>query len=422
MNQELYNQGLEKARQKDYTGAIGEFSRALEEDPDFAEAYLQRGLAYYDSGATLQAVSDYNEVLKLNPESVQAYYSRALARMVLKNLPGALADVDQAIRLNLDYAAGYNLRGILRRKEGNIQDAIANFKKAAELYLKQKDTENCRECLVRIKQLQSPAKPLPVQATLQAAPIISEKEYFTQLLEQAENGETREAIESLNWVLQIDPQDGQAYCCRGIVRCKQEYYRDAISDFNQALRLNFSDAIVYRNRGRARSLIGDNTGAIADFNQALQMQGDDALVYTARGNAYRAMGNHYGAIKDYTQALQLNPDDGKAYYNRGISHTCLEEMERAIEDYQSAASKFCEQEDWQNYHQVLNSLKKINSSIPASRKAKYSIIRQRLLRMVGGYWEIAERLIDQAKYNYPGMSDDWYLEKVIGDLERDRGM
>lgn len=49
------------------------------------------------------------------------------------------------------------------------------------------------------------------------------------------------------------------------------------------------------------------------------------------------------------------------------------------------------------------------------------MLRQRLLRLVGGYWEIAQRLIDQAKRYYPGMSEEWYMEKVIDDLERDRG-
>lgn len=88
MSDEFYNRGLEKARQKDYAGAIEEFNQALRLTPYFPEAYLQRGLAYYDSGAILQAVSDYTEVLKLNPESVEAYYSRALARVGLKNLPG----------------------------------------------------------------------------------------------------------------------------------------------------------------------------------------------------------------------------------------------------------------------------------------------------------------------------------------------
>lgn len=422
MNNEFYNKGLERAKQKDYAGAIEEFTRALQLAPYFAEAYYQRGLAYYDLGEILSAVSDFTEALKLNPQSVEAYYCRALARVALKNLPGALADVEQVIRLNSNYAAAYNLRGTVCRKQGYIQDAIANFKKAAELYLQQKDTENCRQCLEKIKQIQPKEQPAAiVQASPTIAPIKSEKEYFAQLLEKAEKGDTREAMEDLNWALRVDPQDAQAYCCRGVVRCKQGNYREAISDFNQALRLNFDDAIVYRNRGKARSQIGDHQGAIADFNSALQMQPQDPMLYIARGNAYRVMGNYLGAINDYTQALQINPDDATAYYNRGIAYTCLEEMERAVEDYQRAASIFCEKQDWGNYQEVLDSLNKINSPSSNSGNGRYKLLRQRLLRLVGGYWEIAQRLIDQAKYDYPGMSEEWYLQKVIGDWERDRG-
>ncbi len=421
MSDEFYYKGLEKAKQKDYAGAIEEFNRALQLTPDFAEAYLQRGLAYYDSGAIHQAVSDYTQSLNFYPDSVEANYCRGLARLALKNLPGALEDVDRAIRLNPHHAAAYNLRGIVRRKQGYIQDAIANFKKAAELYLAQQDKENCRLCLAKIQQLQPPEKSVISPQNSQIIPIISTNEYFKQLLEKAEKGDTRSAIADLNWVLQADSQDAQAYCYRGVVRCKMGNYEAAIADFNQALQLNFHDAVVYRNRGKARSLLGDNQGAIADFNQALQIQPQDALVYVARGNVYRATGNYLDAIQDYTQALQINSDEAQAYYNRGIAYTFLEEMQQAVADYQQAASIYCEQENWENYHQVLNSLKKIQKHSPESKQQKYNLLQQRLLRLVGGYWEIAQRLIDQKQNYHPGMSQDWYLQKVIDDLERDRG-
>ncbi|MBD2456653.1 tetratricopeptide repeat protein [Nostoc sp. FACHB-87] len=418
---ELYFQGLEKAKQKDYAGAIADFSEVIQVAPFDTEAYLHRGLAYYDSGQILPAVSDYTEALKIDSKFVEAYYSRALARLALKNLPGVLDDVEQAIHLRGNYAAAYSLRGIVQRKQGLITNAIASFKQAAELYLEQKDKENCRLCLEKIKQLQPPAKPAVKPQNSVTAPIISTKDYFTQLLDKAEQGDTKAAIADLNWVLQADPQDAQAYCCRGVVWCKMGSYREAIADFNQALLLKFQDAIVYRNRGKARALLGDHQGAIADFNQALQMQPEDALIYVARGNVYRAMGNYLGAIQDYSQALQINSDDAQAYYNRGIAYTLLEEMQSAVADYQRAASIFCEQEDWDNYQQVLDSLQKIQTAYPESNKQKYNLLRQKLLRLVGGYWEIAQRLIDQKQDDYPGRSDEWYLQRVIEDLEGDRG-
>jgi tetratricopeptide (TPR) repeat protein len=250
--------------------------------------------------------------------------------------------------------------------------------------------------------------------------MITTNQYFQQLLAKAEQGETSAAMADLNWVLKADPNDAQAYCCRGVVQCKLGNYQEAIADFNHALQLNFQDGIVYRNRGKARSQIGDYQGALSDLNQALQKQPEDPLVYVARGNIYRSMSDYLKAIQDYSQALQLNPNYAPAYYNRGLVYTLLEEIQNAVSDYQKAVSIYCEQEDWENYQQVLNSLQKIQTSNPEIKNQKYQILRQRLLRLVGGQQEIAERLIQQQEYNYPGMSDDWYLQKVIDQLERDR--
>ena len=420
MNEECYNQGLEKAKQQDYAGAIEEFTAAIQQNPGFSQAYIQRGLAYYDSGAILQAVYDYTEAIKLDKYSREACYFRALARLALKNLPGALEDVERAIRLDSDDAAAYDLRGIVRRKQGHIQDAIFNFKKAAELYLEQKNKEKCQSCLQKIKQLQPPQKPEQQVNKSVAVTITSTNQYFQQLLTKAEQGDTKEAIADLNWVLKADPNDAQAYCCRGVVQCKLGNYREAITDFNQALKLDFQDAIVYRNRGKARCQIGDYPGALSDLNQALKLQPEDPLVFVARGNIYREMGNCLNAIQDYSQALQINHNYAPAYYNRGLAYTLLEEIQNAVADYQKAASIYCEQEDWENYQQVLNKLQKIQTSQPVINHQKYEVLRQRLLRLVGGQWEIAKRLIQQQEYNYPGMSDDWYLQKVIDQLERDR--
>ncbi len=47
-------------------------------------------------------------------------------------------------------------------------------------------------------------------------------------------------------------------------------------------------------------------------------------------------------------------------------------------------------------------------------------LQQKLLSLVYGDLSLAQRLLDSAKKNHPGHSEDWYWEKVIYDLERDR--
>ncbi|WP_335036133.1 hypothetical protein [Nostoc sp.] len=47
-------------------------------------------------------------------------------------------------------------------------------------------------------------------------------------------------------------------------------------------------------------------------------------------------------------------------------------------------------------------------------------LQKRLLILLNGDGTTAERLLKQQRQRNQGQSDEWYLEKVIYDLERDR--
>ena len=49
-----------------------------------------------------------------------------------------------------------------------------------------------------------------------------------------------------------------------------------------------------------------------------------------------------------------------------------------------------------------------------------SQLKIRLINLLAGDVKGAERLIAQAKQSYPKMPENWYWERVIADLERDR--
>ncbi|MDB9372576.1 ABC transporter permease [Nodularia sphaerocarpa] len=47
-------------------------------------------------------------------------------------------------------------------------------------------------------------------------------------------------------------------------------------------------------------------------------------------------------------------------------------------------------------------------------------LKNQLIAKLGGDIAAAERLIEQAKLNNPGMAETWYCERVIDDLDRDQ--
>ncbi|HEX2605274.1 MAG TPA: tetratricopeptide repeat protein, partial [Oxalicibacterium sp.] len=72
----FYNRGNALFAEKMYSDAIEDYSRAIKQNPNFAEAYYNRALAYYASGKRSAAEDDINRVLKLDDRSGAAYYTK----------------------------------------------------------------------------------------------------------------------------------------------------------------------------------------------------------------------------------------------------------------------------------------------------------------------------------------------------------
>ena len=66
---------------KDYKGAIAAFSKVIEQNPEHAEAYYNRAVAYNELGDHQQAIRDFKIAanLGLNPKYAKAYYNQAVA-------------------------------------------------------------------------------------------------------------------------------------------------------------------------------------------------------------------------------------------------------------------------------------------------------------------------------------------------------
>jgi tetratricopeptide (TPR) repeat protein len=426
MAQDYYQQGLAKAKAGDYRGAISDFELALIATPEWAEVYYRRGLAYFDLGEISSAISDYTQALAIDARHRDCSYARALARLTLKNFPGAMEDIDRAILFGRDYAPAYQLKGLVSKKLALYPQAISAYKTAANLYLAQKDPDRSRQCLALAQSLQpKPINNPIVPKSTPIRPLITSEQFYTQLLEQGENGDLPGAIDNANWAVQTSSNDVRAYTCRGVLYFKKGDLTAALADFNQAIKIDPASHVAYRSRGKLRDRLGDYGGAILDFDRALAIDSQDLFIYLARGNVRVNLHDYTAAISDFTQAIALDPDEPSAYLYRAQTYTKLEELNRAIDDYQLAANIYLERQDLTKYQDTLNNLQKLQRSAPKSAppssknrsQPQNEALRQRLYILVSGQWAIAQRLVDRLKEESPGYDEDWYLERVISNLE-----
>jgi len=127
----FYTSGLDSYNKQNYEDAVADYTKAIELNEGFAEAYFQRGCAKHNIDDYKGAVEDFNTSIKLQPNNEVFYKQRASSKTMLKDYNGAISDCDHAIAIKSDYNKAYALRGILKIEMGE-KDGCTDLEKAGE--------------------------------------------------------------------------------------------------------------------------------------------------------------------------------------------------------------------------------------------------------------------------------------------------
>lgn len=103
-----------------------------------AKALEVQGVKKAENGDFIGALDDFSKAIQMRPDRPSGYNNRAQALRLNGDIQGAIEDLEEAIRLSRDNphcakAHGQALcqRGILKRFDGNADGALEDFKAAA---------------------------------------------------------------------------------------------------------------------------------------------------------------------------------------------------------------------------------------------------------------------------------------------------
>ena len=113
--------------------AILDYTVAIELDPEYAEAYKNRGISYLSNGYVDNAIADYTIAIELDPEYAEAYKDRATAYFANSDFDNAITDYTKAIQLDPDDTDIYNYRGLIHFGNSEPDKAIDDFSRAIQL-------------------------------------------------------------------------------------------------------------------------------------------------------------------------------------------------------------------------------------------------------------------------------------------------
>ncbi|MEL6579841.1 MAG: tetratricopeptide repeat protein [Cyanobacteria bacterium J06621_12] len=210
--EDFLQQGIVQARQGDYKTAIATFDQAITANLECPEAYYHRGLAYSELAETERAIADYNQSLKLDTQQINVYLSRATAFLALDQVQSCIIDLQIIFSLDPNCDRAYKLRANVCIRLKEYDQAIDYLKQAGKIYLARQDKESCRFCIARIRQVE--------QQKVAEQGGITNQVFLQQIQQKISQGNLGEAFRDCNWLIQLDPYDGEAYQCRSNISRK----------------------------------------------------------------------------------------------------------------------------------------------------------------------------------------------------------
>lgn len=279
----LYSDGNIKRKKGNSMGAISAYSKAIKDNPDLTEAYLNRGMVKSSFKKYKEAISDYDVAIKLSPDSADAYCNRAASNISLQNFEKAEEDCDIALKINPDLIIAYSHRAIAKVSLNKYQEALNDANKVFAI-------QTVSPIALRLYLMCSAAK--------------------------SALGDFDGAHEDINKVIKYTPEFAEGYVMRSLIKNEQKDFQGAIVDAEMTLRMNPRSEMGYVGRATAYTAIGESKAAEKDYQTAEEF--------------------YNKALDDIKKVMHINPKSKNTLKSRGKVHYLLGESKFAQGDIAGA--------------------------------------------------------------------------------------
>ncbi|MDZ7953469.1 tetratricopeptide repeat protein [Nostoc sp. DedQUE09] len=310
--------------------AITSYDEAVKIQPDYHQAWYNRGIALGNLGLYKLAISSYDEAVKIKPNYHDAWYNRGIMLVNLGYFEAAIASYEEALKIKNDYYEAWNNKGNLLLNLERFEAAITSYEEALKIKPNSYLIWNNRGiALVKIGYFEaaitSYEEALKIKQDYHLA-------WYGKGNALANLGHTEAAITCYEEAVKIQPDYHLAWYSQGNVLDNLGRYEEAIRCYEEALTIKLDDYLAWYDRGIALESLGNYELAITSYDQALKIKPDDYLSWYAKGYASRNLERYQEAIISFEQALQFKPDNHEAWYNKACCYALQGNIKQALKN------------------------------------------------------------------------------------------
>ena len=305
-----------------HKAAITACKKAIEINPDLANAHYNLGFAYREEGndkLAKQKFALYDELLKQEGEYIE-----------IPEKPTS-EDIEKYITLGDNFF-----------KEGKFDESIAEYKKALEIKprddILNKLGQAHQQKRLAGKSEEQPAKidtftskkTLDEMPRLETEQELSIEELYDRGISYYDKGMIDKAIEEFKEVLELDPEDVETHHHLGNAYADKEMFDEAISIYKKTVEKNPEFIDVYLSLGTLYLDMDMVDEAISLCKQAISANPDDSFLCFHLGEAYVRNEQYEEAITAFNKAISINPMDPETQYRLAESYYKTKQYDMAL--------------------------------------------------------------------------------------------
>ncbi|MBQ2645571.1 hypothetical protein IJG14_08390 [bacterium] len=125
------NSGIDKTNKEDFEGALKDFNKSLELNPNWALTYFSKAIVFHKQLKFEEAYENYSEAINKDNNMIDAYYNRAHILLADEkhlneiNLNKALGDLEQSIELDDKFVDAYYYLAVVKMKLKKYADSVS---------------------------------------------------------------------------------------------------------------------------------------------------------------------------------------------------------------------------------------------------------------------------------------------------------
>ncbi len=297
---DYFTQGVNFYYKDKYELALQSFKKAIEIEPDYVEAWMNKGVALNKIGLHAKALIALKKAIELAPNYAEAWLNKGVALDKLGLHVDALKTIDKAIELKPDCSKAWYNKGVELEKLSHHKEALKTFERTIEL------DHNYT------------------------------KAWYNKGVALAKLNLHEKALKALEKAIELDPNYAEAWYNKGVALGKLGLHEDALKAFDKTIEINSNFINAWVNKGAVLGSLSLHEKALKALEKAIELAPNYAEAWYNKGIALDKLDLHEDALKAFDKTIEIKPEFAEAWYNKACIYSLKDNLKSALSNLSKA--------------------------------------------------------------------------------------